>query len=500
MLPAPDETAPVPALEASSLSKVYPGAVALADFSFSLAPGEVRALLGKNGAGKSTFSEILSGTIQPTSGEIRVAGKAVELTSPTVARDCGIATVHQDLRLFADLSVRENVAMGRGARFGIVSRQRQAVEATRALDLLGVSLDLDTRVRRLSNRDQQIVAIARALVYRPTVLILDEPTSALHVREVDHLIELVRRLAGQGVATIYISHRLDEIPRVADSVTVLRDGKLAGTVPIAAASPTTIVEMMVGRSLARSEAPVSVARSSVALSVKDLVSAKLGGVSLSVREGEVVGLWGMPGSGRTELLRTIYGLDSYGSGSIEVNGKPVSGMTPRRAIDAGLGLSPDDRKRQGLVQMLSVGENLAMAAPGLVSSFGVISQRRRRQLAEEEVGRLSIKIPSLDAQVRTLSGGNQQKVVLGKWLAAGTRILLLDEPTQGIDVEAKTAIYALLRKLAGEGVSTLVAPTEMQELGLMCDRVLILRRGRIAGELSGATADAAKVMQIAMGG
>ena len=316
------------ALEASRLSKSYPGVVALSDFDLTLAPGEVRALLGKNGAGKSTFTEILSGVIQPTAGEIRIRGERVHFSSPLGARDHGIASVHQDLRLFSDLSVRENITIGRGARYGVISRRRQAAEAREALALLGAAVDLETRVRKLSSRDQQVVAIARALIHRPTVLVLDEPTSALHIREVDHLIGLVRRLAEQGVATIYISHRLDEIPRVADSVTVLRDGRLAGTVPIADASSTRIVEMMLGHALARTSRPVAVAGGQTVLSVKSLFSQKLNGIDLSLHEGEVVGLWGMPGSGRTELLRAIFGLDSFLSGRIEVRGKAYAELEP----------------------------------------------------------------------------------------------------------------------------------------------------------------------------
>jgi ABC-type sugar transport system ATPase subunit len=258
--------------------------------------------------------------------------------------------------------------------------------------------------------------------------------------------------------------------------------------------------MMLGRSLAPPAMHTDTARSQVALAVSNLVAPKLDGVSVAVREGEIVGLWGMPGSGRTELLRTIYGLDPYLSGTIQIGGRAARRLTPRHAIRRGIGLSPDDRKRQGLVQALSVAENLVMAAPKLISRFGVISRRQRTAVANSEVKRLSIKVPSVDARVRTLSGGNQQKVVLGKWLAAGTRVLLLDEPTQGIDVEAKNAIYALLRELAGEGVSVLVAPTEMQELSLMCDRVLVLHRGRIAGEISGTAFDSAVAMKIAMGG
>jgi ABC-type sugar transport system ATPase subunit len=490
----------IPALETRKLTKSYLGVVALNGFDFSLAPGEVRALLGKNGAGKSTFSEMISGTIAPTSGEIRIAGVAAELRSPSDARDRGIATVHQDLRLFPELTVRENITLAQRARFGIVSRKRQVAEAERALGLLGVPIGLERRVKDLSNRDQQLVAIARALLHDPRVLILDEPTSALHEREIDQLIGVVRRLAGQGVSTVYVSHRLDEIPRVADSVTVVRDGELAGTLPMARASASEIVEMMLGRNLDQVERPASVAASVVALSADNLKSRKLHGISFTLREGEVLGLWGMPGAGRTELMRVLYGLNPARSGTVAVFGSRSRGGGPQASIKLGMGLSPSDRKRQGLVQSMSVAENLVMACPQRISRFGIVSALRRRRVSQTEVDRFAIKIPHLDAPAQTLSGGNQQKVVLGKWLAAGARILLLDEPTQGVDVEAKAAIYALLRALAASGVSTLIAPTELQELFLVCDRILVLRRGSIVGVLETAATTGHAVMQLAMGG
>jgi ABC-type sugar transport system ATPase subunit len=489
-----------PVLEARRLTKAYPGVVALRDFDFSLRKGEVRALLGKNGAGKSTFSEILGGTISPTSGELRIRGKPVALASPAEARRHGIETVHQDLRLFPDLSVRENIALGRGSFCGVVSKRRQSAEVSEALALLGAELDLEQTIGRLSNRDRQVVAIARALLHRPSVLILDEPTSALHLEEIDALIAVVRRLADRGVSTIYVSHRLDEIPRVADSVTVLRDGRLVDTLPIAEANPATIVEMMIGGALREGRSYASVAGSEIVLELRGVRTTKLAGLDLSLHKGEVVGLWGMPGAGRTEVLRAAYGLDPLSAGTVEVLGRTHHQMTPAIAIASGLGLSPDDRKRQGLVQAMSVEENLAMASTSAIATHGIIDKGKRRRLAALEVARLGIKIAALENSVDALSGGNQQKVVLGKWLAAGARIMLLDEPTQGIDVEAKAAIYGLIRDLAAQGVSTLIAPTEPQELALVCDRVLVMRRGRIVATTTGAEATAATVMQIAMQG
>jgi ABC-type sugar transport system ATPase subunit len=490
------------ALEVEGLTKSYPSTVALRDFAFQLRAGEVRALLGKNGAGKSTFVEILSGTINPDSGSVLVGGRPARLGSPVRARAAGIATVHQELSLFPSLSVAENITLGRAANHGIVTRRGQVEMAREALSLVGVDLPLEERVGNLTIRDQQLVAIARALSFDPQVLILDEPTSALSVEQVDHLIALVGRLSAQGVAVIYVSHRLDEIPRVAHSVTVLRDGRLVGTAGIDALSPAQIVEMMLGRAQIQEQARFNeTADRPVALAVDDVhLDRRLQGVSLEVREGEVVGLWGMPGAGRSELLRGIFGLEPFTAGRVVVGGAQTRGAGPRAMIRRGVGFSPDDRKREGLVLGLGIDENLVMACPGRVSRRGIIARGGLRTVASSVSEQMAIKTPSLRLLAQSLSGGNQQKVVVGKWLAANARILLMDEPTKGVDIEAKAALYALLRQLVGVGHSVLVAPTELEELFLMCDRILVLRRGRIVGEMPTQEATPAAVMALAMGG
>jgi ABC-type sugar transport system ATPase subunit len=490
------------ALEVQGLTKTYPSTVALRALAFELRAGEVRALLGKNGAGKSTFVEILSGTINPDSGSVLVGGKLARLGSPVRARAAGIATVHQELSLFPSLSVAENITLGRAASRGIVSRREQVEMARAALSLVGVDLSLDERVSNLTIRDQQLVAIARALSFDPMVLILDEPTSALSVEQVDHLITLVGRLAARGVAVIYVSHRLDEIPRVAHSVTVLRDGELVGTAGIDELSPARIVEMMLGRAQVQEQTRFREASSApVALAVEDVhLGSRLQGVSLELREGEVVGLWGMPGAGRSELLRGIFGLEPFTEGRIVVGGSLSRGGGPRGMIRRGVGFSPDDRKREGLVLGLGIDENLVMACPGRISRRGVIAPGGLRAVASAVTQQLAIKTPSLRLLAQSLSGGNQQKVVLGKWLAANARILLMDEPTKGVDIEAKAALYALLRQLVEVGHSVIVAPTELEELFLMCDRILVLRRGRIVGEMPTQETTPAAVMALAMGG
>lgn len=490
------------ALEVHGLSKVYPGTVALRDFDFTLRRGEVRALLGKNGAGKSTLVEILSGTIAPTSGEISIGGRRAHLDNPMRAREAGIATVHQEPALFPELSVAENLTLGRAARHGVVSSSAQYRLAMAALEVIGERMPLNERVGRLTIRDRQLVAIALALSFKPHVLILDEPTSALSVEQVDHLVALVKRLASQGVAVIYVSHRLDEIPRVADSVTVLRDGRQVGTVPIGEAPPARIVEMMLGRAQEREEIGNRDASAEpISLNVEDAhAGTRLQGISLAVHTGEVVGLWGMPGAGRTELMRGIFGLDPLSHGTVAVDGSVVRRPTPQSMIRRGVGFTPDDRKREGLVLGLSIGENLVMASPGKVSRHGVLRRASVRSLAWSVVRELAIKTQGLSLLTGSLSGGNQQKVVVGRWLAADTRILMLDEPTKGVDIEAKAALYALLRQLATAGHSIVLAPTELEELFLACDRIVVLRRGHVVGELRTDQTTPAAVMALAMGG
>ncbi len=488
-------------LEVRGLGKRYPGTVALRALDFTLREGEVSALLGKNGAGKSTFVEILSGTIEPDQGEVLLDGKTLSLRSPVQAHQAGIATVHQEFSHFPDLRVVENITLGRFARFGIVERRRQREVAADALSRLRVQIDLDARMVDLSPRDQQLVAIARAVSYQPRVLILDEPTSALSAGEIDHLLDLVSHLADEGVAVIYVSHRLDEIPRIADSVTVLRDGEHIATVQIADAPPQRIVEMMLGRALLRAPEPKACRTDVVAMSVRGLTAPpRVVDATFDLREGEILGLWGTPGSGRTELLRAIFGLDGPVGGTVAIHGVEMTGRDPRRMISHGVGLSPDDRKRNGVVLDLGVGENLVMASYPQVSRAGVLSRSRVQAIAAEQVARLAIKVSSIDSLVRQLSGGNQQKVVVGKWLAAGVRVLLMDEPTKGIDVEAKAALYVLLRELAAGGVAVLLAPTELEELFGTCDRILVMRRGQIVSDVAIEDANAAVLMAHAMGG
>ncbi len=495
----------VEAIAAEALVKSYPGVQALKGVDFSVAAGEVRALLGKNGAGKSTLVKILSGAATPDSGTLRVAGRPVEVFAPGHARALGVATVHQELSLVPELSVAENILLGRWdahRRGMLIDRQSMRREAAAVLAEFGVPLDPAATVSRLSIAQQQLVEIARGLSSRPRVLILDEPTSSLCASEVEMLLTIVSALSGRGVAVIYVSHRMDEIQRVAHSVTVLRDGHHVATVPIANAPTGEIVRLMTGEVQdTTQQRRASNACGRIALKVSGLgTPGKLKDVGLELRQGEIVGLAGLLGSGRTELLRAIYGLDRASTGHIEVFSQAVARPTPQEMIRRGVGLAPEDRKKEGLVLDMGIAQNLVLSCLHKVVHRGMISHRRQSQLAQHSAVRMSVKLASLADPVRSLSGGNQQKVVLGKCINADVKVFLLDEPTRGVDIAAKGQIYALLRELAAQGTAVLVASSELEELMLLCDRLLVMRDGAIVGEREVASADLNEVMATAMGG
>jgi ABC-type sugar transport system ATPase subunit len=475
-----------PAIRVSGLSKSYPGVQALASVNFSVAPGEVRALLGKNGAGKSTLVETMSGALQPDSGGIEVDGRPVTITSPAAARAHGIATVHQELTIAPGLSVAENVFLGRwravAGRGPFIVERRLIQAAAAVLARLDVAIDPRIKVGELSIAQQQMVEIARAVSIQPRVLILDEPTSSLAKHEVDVLIALVRRLAGAGVAIVYVSHRMDEIPRVADTLTVLRDGRLVSTVPANSVSTSRVIELMTGGKIhhhvSRSTPDTGPGRK--VLEVKNL-SAHTGlrDITFTVHEGEVLGLAGLLGSGRTELLNCLAGVDGFTAGGLTLRGNAFAPRTVRKALRHGVGLAPENRKKDGVALHMSVSANLSMACPNRIRRLGLLSRSRESALANDTVGRLHIKIAGTGQPVRSLSGGNQQKVVLGKCLNAGSTVLLLDEPTRGVDVEAKEQIYRLIRDLARSGASIIVASSEIEELFLVCDRIASMKAGQI---------------------
>ncbi|RWC18943.1 MAG: sugar ABC transporter ATP-binding protein [Mesorhizobium sp.] len=469
----------VPRLQFEGISKVFPAVRALSDVSFSVGAGEIHGLLGENGAGKSTLLRILSGVYRPTAGSVLIDGSPVTLNSPVAARAAGIAMIHQELQQVPHLSVAQNMFLGhpltRGGIF--VARREQERRAAEALAAI------DPTIGSLKVAQRQIVEIARALLDRARIVAMDEPTSSLTPSEFERLAEVIARLARDRVAVVYVSHKLDEVFGICQRATIMRDGVVVGSVDLAQVSEKAVVSMMVGRELAQ-EQHRSHASSEVRLSVRCLASAtKVHDVSFDLHRGEVLGIAGLVGSGRTELLRLLAGADRASSGTVEIDGKAIKLSSPRDAIAAGIGLVPEERKREGIVPLRSISSNMALASMGVFAPRGVIDHTRLKRVAAEKMKRVNLRPFLLDRPIRLFSGGNQQKAIIGRWLAAGTRILLFDEPTRGIDVGAKAEVYHLIEELAAEGHSVVVVSSELPEVIRLADRVLVMRDGTVAAEL-----------------
>ena len=492
-----------PLLRLKGISKTFPGVRALEGIDFDLNPGEIHALMGENGAGKSTFVKILSGLYRPDEGVIVLDGDTVEILNPSHARLLGVSPVHQELHLEPYLSVAENIFLGRQpiGRLGLVDYRSMNREAARLLDDLGASIDPTRLVGSISTAQRQIVAIARAISIRCRVIIFDEPTSSLTEREAALLFQAIRRLSAQGIGVIYISHRMEEVFRLCDRVTVLRDGRYVATKPVAETSMRDLIAMMIGRDLSelfrKEQAPIG----DTVLEVRGVCArGLLDNVSLTVRKGEIVGLAGLVGAGRTELARAIFGDLAIDAGTLAIGGEPIlRAHSPRAAIAAGIGLVPEDRKEQGVVTELSVRQNVGMALLKSLSRFNIVNAAAERRLAERYVARLAIKTPSIDQKTLYLSGGNQQRVVIAKWLALQPKVLIVDEPTRGIDVGATADIHALLCDLAKQGMAILMISSDMAEILAMSDRILVMRQGRIEGELSREEATQERIMRMATG-
>ena len=501
-----------PLLRMTGINKTFPGVKALDDVHITVYGGECLALLGENGAGKSTLMKILSGVYQPDSGEIAFDGEVVTLSSPRQAKALGFSIIYQEFNLMPNLTVAENVFIGREPNSGGFVNRRQMEDDTRALlKRLGVSLDPRATVRDLSVAEQQMVEIAKALSTNAKLVIMDEPTSALTDREVDSLLDIVNNLKTQGLGVIFITHRLDELAPIGDRVTVLRDGRNAGEMPMAEASPEAIVRMMVGRNIADlyektgatydPAAPyvLEVRGLSRTGSAQDATQIVLHDVSFGVRAGEIVGLAGLVGAGRTEVARSIFGADRFDRGEILIDGQPVVIATPRDAIRHGLGLVPEDRKQQGLVLNLAVRENIALPSLDKMVRLGFVQSREEQNLARRFVDALRIRTPSLEQQVINLSGGNQQKVVIAKWLALQPKVLILDEPTRGIDIGAKAEVHSLIAELAKQGVAVLMISSELPEILGMSDRILVMHEGHIVADVPRAAATEEVIMRYATG-
>lgn len=481
-----------PLLQARGIFKAFPGVQALAGAGITVQPGRLTALLGENGAGKSTLMNILAGVFPPDAGTIALDGRPVAFRSPREAQAAGVSIIFQELNLVGGLSVAENIFLGRQplTPWGLVDRRRMLADARGLLATLDLDVDPAVPVERLKVGTRQMVEIAKALSFDSRLLILDEPTSALTEHEVETLFQVIRRLKARGVGMIYITHRLDELPQIADDVTIFRDGVLVHEAAFAARDRAEYVRRMVGRDLADLYPRSTASPGRPLLELDGLsVTRPAGGqplvadVSLVVRAGEVVGLFGLMGAGRTELLEAVYGLHPRATtGRIRISGAEAAIRSPHDALAAGLALAPEDRKADGLVLGLSIAENVSMASLDQVTRMGIVSRRRESRRAAEAVSRLAIKTPTTAQPTGTLSGGNQQKVVLAKGLACEPRVLLLDEPTRGIDIGAKREIYALIDGLARGGMGILVASSELPEILGIADRILVLAEGRVTAE------------------
>jgi len=502
---APDPKPPL--LHMRGISKSFPGVRALQNVDFAVEAAEIHAFLGENGAGKSTLLKILSGAQPPDSGTIEFDGRQVSFASPHEAQAAGVVTIYQEFTLAPDMTVAENVFIGREPGGHLFISYRQLEAQTRELcRRIGLDRSPKARVRDLSVAEQQMVEIARALSMKSKLIVMDEPTSALSRTEVEKLFSIIRGLKREGISTIFVTHRLEEVFEICDSYTVLRDGRHVGDGRVAETNMEGIIRLMVGRELglfaARGQ---SFATTEVALAVKDILrrrkssdasAIELHGVSLDVRKGEILGLAGLVGAGRTETARAIFGADRFDSGSILIEGRPVRIASPRDAIAQGIGLVPEDRKQQALFLALAIRANLSIAAEERISNGIFISAAKEDALVAEYKKLLNIRMASPDQIVGNLSGGNQQKVVLARWLALRPKVLIVDEPTRGIDVGAKAEVHNLLFQMAQSGIAIIVISSELPEMLALADRIVTMREGHVTGEVNGPEATQEKLMTL----
>ncbi|MCC8250463.1 sugar ABC transporter ATP-binding protein [Saccharothrix luteola] len=491
-----------PLLEVRGVSKSFGAVAAVRDVSFPLHGGEAHALVGENGAGKSTIVKMLAGVHEPDAGAIVLEGEERGLAGPAAAQAAGIAVIYQEPTLFPDLSVAENIFMGRQplGRFGRIDRAAMRAEAVRLFDRLGVRLDPDRPARGLSIADQQLVEIAKALSLHARVLVMDEPTAALSGVEVERLFAVARALCAEGAAVLFISHRFDEVFSLCQRLTVMRDGTWVSTDPVADLTVDQVVRRMVGRDVSTLFPKEDVDPGDVVLEVDGLSRRGVfSDIGFSVRAGEIVALAGLVGAGRSEVVRAVFGIDRYDAGEVRVAGERLPVGTPAAAVAAGIAVVPEDRRQQGLVMEMSIERNATLTRLKPLARFGLLGGGRERRSAREWTKRLQVKYGRLADAVGTLSGGNQQKVVLAKWLATGPKVLIVDEPTRGIDIGTKAEVHRLLSRLAADGVAVVMVSSELPEVLGMADRVLVMHEGRIAAELGRAEATEESVMFAATG-
>ncbi len=489
--------ADVPTLELRGVSKSFGAVVALRDGQLTMQPGSIHALVGENGAGKSTLVKIMAGLYHRDAGTFEMEGRQVDFRSTADAKDAGIAVIYQEPTLFPDLSVTENVFMGRQpvGRFGRIDKAAMRAEVVSLLDRLGVRIDPDRPTEGLSIADQQIIEIAKAISLDAKALIMDEPTAALSGVEVERLFAVARSLRDEGRALLFISHRFEEVFALCDTVTVMRDGSYISTSPIAETSVPKIVRTMVGRDVDELFPKQDAEIGAPLLEVQGLTQPGVfRDISFTVRSGEIVALAGLVGAGRSEVARAVFGVDPYASGTVTVDGRRLPPGSPEKAMRMGLALVPEDRRKQGLVMDASVAANITDAIRGKLTRLGLITTARENAAARDWAGRLEVKTAALDAVAGTLSGGNQQKVVLAKWLATDPRVLIIDEPTRGIDVGTKAEVHRMMSELAGRGLAILMISSELPEVLGMADRVLVMHEGRITADIPRDSATPESVM------
>jgi len=484
----------------ANVSKSFPGVVALSDVSFDLREGEVHALLGENGAGKSTLMKIISGIYERDSGEYFLNGNEIKELTPKKAQELGIAIIHQELNMCQHLTVAENMFLGKeDSKFGVVLSKKLNQKAKEMLDIFHLDIDPKTVVSKLSVSKQQMVEIAKAISTNAKVIIMDEPTSSLTEREMLELFDIIRKLKAKGCGIVYISHRLDELKHIADRVTILRDGKFVISKDFKDTNIEEIISNMVGREIKEKYPRINLKRGKKIFEVKNLNAGKLvKDISFELYEGEIIGFAGLIGAGRTELVRALFGVDRIESGNVILFGKEIDVKSPIDAIKNGIACVPEDRKKEGLCIKLNVKENIALSnLDTLCNSFGILNRKKEFEITSRAIKDLMIKTPSQDQEVMNLSGGNQQKIVIGKWLVRDAKIVIFDEPTRGIDVSAKVEIYNLMNKLKKDKIGVIFVSSELPEILGMSDRVIVMCNGRITGNMDIKDADQEKIMHYA---
>ncbi len=473
-------------VELSEVSKRFPGVLALDNVSFNLKAGEILALLGENGAGKSTLMKILSGVYTKDSGTMKIFGREVDEMNPKKAQELGVAIIHQELNMCAHLSVAENIFLGREiTKSGVLSNREMERQAKKILDNLNIDISPDTIVGDLAVSKQQMVEIAKALSTNAKVLIMDEPTSALTSKEIDDLFLIIRKIRSEGCGIVYISHRLEELEHIVDRVTILRDGQFIKSMDFTSTTLEEIIANMVGREIKEKFPRVQCKKGEKILEVKNLNAGRMvRDVSFDLYAGEIVGIAGLMGAGRTETTRAIFGIDPKESGEIILDGKTITINKPLDAIQAGIVLAPEDRKKDGLCTKLSVRDNISLPNLDILcNTLGIVDRKREHSMSEKAVSDLKIKLPTTEVDAGSLSGGNQQKVVVAKWLARNSRVVIFDEPTRGIDVAAKVEIYNLMNELKEQGIGVLFVSSEMPEVMGISDRIIVMCDGKITGEM-----------------